>query len=184
MNNWLQCLNKGKKGEERVKTYLERTGWNVEDVSLVEEFQGKDTDFLVSLNSRKTTIEVKTDANINNTGNVCLEEIQSLEKNTPGWIAYCEAEYIWFVCDNIARIAKREDLMEYYNKCRDYKEKTFRNVQFDFGNPPQIVSFDKDFILTSKQVIDHENRTSKIWLISWETFKKYYPVQEVDMEVC
>ena len=100
MDDFYSSLSTGKVGEQLVKTALEARNHKVEDVSDDWNYRRADIDFLLTnKQGQKTTLEVKTDAASERTGNVFIENYNSNIKshNLEGWFNYCEAEYICFL---------------------------------------------------------------------------------------
>ena len=103
MDNFYSSLSTGKVGEQLVKTALEARNHIVEDVSNDWNYRRKDIDFiLTNKQGQTTTIEIKTDAASENTGNVFIEYYNSNNQSHSydGWFKYCEAEYIGFIQPN------------------------------------------------------------------------------------
>lgn len=99
MNSFELCLQIGKSAENYVADYLTAAGHIVEDVSYEAAYMSKDIDFLLYKNNKYTTLEVKSDSKINQTGNLFFEV--GFDRTTgyyDGWFRKCEAAYICF-CD-------------------------------------------------------------------------------------
>lgn len=175
---WNICLAKGKVAEAKVAKHLLNKGYEVEDVSENKLYQGKDTDFLATKNGVSYTIEVKGDDNYEQTGNVCVEEYQHLEKGTLGWRYYCEADFLWFVAGKKAYIVRREDMFEYIDDCMEYQNSLFSN-DLDWNMATKPLPMDLSRVVRSTNIPDYEGRTGRIWLVNLENFKKYYHCQEV-----
>ena len=97
MNNFYKDLEKGKIGEVLAAQALTARGHIVEDVSDDWKYRRADIDFLLTnKQGQKTTLEVKTDAASENTGNFFIEYYNSNNKSHSydGWLNYCAAEYI------------------------------------------------------------------------------------------
>ena len=129
MNLFEQQNAKGKVGEALVSQYLINKGWDVEDTSSNPDYFKKDIDFLVSKNGLDMAIEVKTEAKMNETGNMFIEDKISYSYGSkPGWRHYCEADYMWHVNPKtqIAFVYKAKDMAELidsyvfkYRSCND-----------------------------------------------------------------
>lgn len=103
MDNFYSDLNRGKQGEILAAKALEGRGHKVIDVSNDWDYRRKDIDFiLTNKQGQTTTIEIKTDAASENTGNVFIEYYNSNNQSHSydGWFKYCEAEYIGFIQPN------------------------------------------------------------------------------------
>ena len=103
MDNFYSDLNRGKQGEILAAKALEGRGHKVIDVSNDWKYRRKDIDFiLTNKQGQTTTIEIKTDAASEYTGNVFIEytNTNNEQHNYLGWLMYCEAEYIGFIQPN------------------------------------------------------------------------------------
>lgn len=99
MANFINDLQRGRKGEQMVAAALERKGHTIKDVSMDVAYQYKDIDFLLTKNGKHTTLEVKNDIRSNDTGNVFIEmfNYNNVVRKYKGWFFYCEASYICFL---------------------------------------------------------------------------------------
>jgi len=96
--------NSGDFGEIAVKEYLKRKfKCQIYDCSDIPKYREKDIDFLYSVNDGKgwTSVEVKTDNRMSETGNIVVENAMFRKSGrVNGWLYYCEANILCFVDDN------------------------------------------------------------------------------------
>ena len=127
-------LAKGKVGEGLVCQYLQNKGWEVEDTTENPAYFKKDIDFLVKKDNLNMAIEVKTEAKMNQTGNMYIEDKLVYEdgREADGWWHYCEADYMWHVnpATQTAFVYRADEMKKYitwhycrYARCNDgFKE--------------------------------------------------------------
>lgn len=109
---------RGKVAERQVLLQLEHDGYQVEDVSDVEDYQNIGIDFIATRGNQRFTLDVKSDNKIES--NICLE----LETDGKiGWWLYSKANFIFIVprLDDYALkgnyfILSRESAKEYLGK--------------------------------------------------------------------
>lgn len=99
MNLFQRQSAKGQVGETLALNYLTSKEWKVEDVSKNENYFDKDIDFLVEKEGASTSIDVKTEDKMSETGNMFIEWgiNYSNGKYKGGWAHYSKAEYIWHI---------------------------------------------------------------------------------------
>lgn len=121
-----QNLKEGDIGETIATDFLKSIGLTVEDVSSNPDYFDKDIDLIATCGTATMTVEVKADAKVSNTGNVCIEVIGNKAKNKKGWIYYCQATHIFFVDvkNRICYCVRREELLELYRNKANY----FRHI--------------------------------------------------------
>lgn len=95
--NFLKAKRIGNQGEKLVAEWLQRIGYEVEDVSMNRDYFAKDIDFIVTKGEEEMAVEVKTDQRMADSGNVLLEVRVDVDKNKPGWWQYCQATHLFFV---------------------------------------------------------------------------------------
>lgn len=78
-------------GEQELKDWLRGYGYKVKDVSDNPIYWKKDIDLIVD---GETTIEVKWDSKLAETGNLFIETISNIDNNKKGWYEFCEADYL------------------------------------------------------------------------------------------
>lgn len=102
MNSFEFCKQIGLEKQKAVKSYLEKRGHKVNDVSENKEYQDKDIDFLLTSPTGQTcSLEIKSDSKIDKTGNFFFEVSFNRKTGTyPGWYQKCKADYICFVNNN------------------------------------------------------------------------------------
>lgn len=119
MNLFNQQLKKGKVGELLVLNHLQKQGAQVEDVTNNPAYFEKDIDFITN----DFSLDVKYDTCFTYTGNLFIEYELAYESGSkPGWIKYCEADFIYYVdaATHTCLIFKTEEMREYVknNKCK------------------------------------------------------------------
>lgn len=127
MDNFYSDLNRGKVGEALAAKALVARGHKVIDVSDNWDYRRKDIDFvLTNKQGQTTTLEVKTDAASENTGNVFIEygNINNKTHNYLGWLMYCEAEYIGFVQPH----NKKAMIVSFDELKQNIKENSYRSA--------------------------------------------------------
>ena len=125
MDNFYSDLNRGKQGEVLAAKALAERGHKVIDVSDDWDYRRKDIDFiLTNKQGQTTTLEIKTDAASENTGNVFIEYANSNNEkhNYLGWLMYCEAEYIGFIQPN----NKKAMIVSFDELKQNIKENSYR----------------------------------------------------------
>lgn len=92
-------LKEGNYGEDLLRKFMAFKGFEVEDLSYIQEYREKDIDFKFRrVGGKWKTIEVKTDNRMANTGNIVVEVAMNRQSGkVPGWLYYCEADYLCFV---------------------------------------------------------------------------------------
>lgn len=91
-----QNLKEGNIGEAIAAEFLTSVGFSVDDVSSNPDYFYKDIDLIATIDEETITVEVKADAKVSSTGNVCIEVIGNKAKNKKGWIYYCQARKLRF----------------------------------------------------------------------------------------
>ena len=81
-----QNLKEGNIGEAIAAEFLTSVGFSVDDVSSNPDYFYKDIDLIATIDEETITVEVKADAKVSSTGNVCIEVIGNKAKNKKGWI--------------------------------------------------------------------------------------------------
>lgn len=121
-----QNLKEGNIGEAIAAEFLTSVGFSVDDVSSNPDYFYKDIDLIATIDEETITVEVKADAKVSSTGNVCIEVIGNKAKNKKGWIYYCQATHIFFVDvkNRICYCVRREELLNLYRKKANY----FRHI--------------------------------------------------------
>lgn len=121
-----QNLKEGNIGEAIAAEFLTSVGFSVDDVSSNPDYFYKDIDLIATIDEETITVEVKADAKVSSTGNVCIEVIGNKAKNKKGWIYYCQATHIFFVDvkNRICYCVRREELLNLYRK----KANCFRHI--------------------------------------------------------
>lgn len=118
-------LKEGRVGEDIAVKYLSSLGLAVRDVSREPSYFSKDIDLIATFEGGgQMTVEVKADAKISQTGNVCIELVGNRAKNKLGWFYYCEATHLFFVDVNssVCHCVRREELQELYeNKKHEFR---------------------------------------------------------------
>ena len=117
-NDFDKDLEVGALGEEKVKQALTRLGHTVTNTSI--ELQMKDIDFICcNRKNQQTTLEVKSDFRVNDTGNVYIEisNMNNKRNGYKGWYYYCEAEHLGVVEPqaNVCHIFQMNELREIIN---------------------------------------------------------------------
>lgn len=124
-NNFEEKLNEGKETEKLIATLLISKGFEVEDMSDVEEYQAIDTDFLIHKKGT-WTMEIKSDSRIGKTGNIFLEVGMSRSTGFyEGWFNKCESDYMC-IYDTVNSIAYMLD----WDKTKKYAKSNGRNISF------------------------------------------------------
>lgn len=103
VRNFKTTRNSGDFGETAVKEYLKRKyGCLIHDCSELPEYRSKDIDFFYSKDGKGwTSVEVKTDNRMSETGNIVIENAMFRKKGrVNGWLYYCEANILCFVDEN------------------------------------------------------------------------------------
>lgn len=115
--NFLKAKRVGDQGEKLVADWMQRLGYNVEDVSMNRDYFDKDIDFLMSKDGEEMTVEVKTDQRMADSGNVLLEIRVDVDKNKDGWWKYCQATHLFFVDIRQKQVhcVRREELKQLVN---------------------------------------------------------------------
>lgn len=127
MDNFYSDLNRGKQGETLAAKALEARGHKVIDVSDDWNYRCADIDFvLTNKQGQTTTLEVKTDAASEYTGNVFVEYYNSNNQSHEyqGWFKYCEAEYIGFIQPN----NKKAMIVSFEELKQNIKENSYRSA--------------------------------------------------------
>lgn len=115
-NLFNQQMKVGEIGEALVANYLNKQGYKVEDVTKDNEYFSKDIDFFYAAGDYWTAIDVKYDTRFTTTGNLFIEDSIGYERGTkPGWLHYCQAEYIYYVdaATHMCLIFKMEEMKQY-----------------------------------------------------------------------
>jgi len=123
---WNADLAKGKKGEAIVASTLSNRGWNIITSSYDKLTQDGDSDLIVEKGKIKREIEVKYDGRMHETGNICLENLDTTS-GKKGWWQTIQADYLFFLCQKThdmyaIRVA---DLKEYVAKYPPRKVYTY-----------------------------------------------------------
>lgn len=94
-NNFKNDLERGKVGEEIVKSFLGDLDWvtDLNDVRDDKEYQKQDIDFVVKTSY---SIEVKTDSLAHITGNLAYEYISNKNYNSVGCFEKTKSDYIYY----------------------------------------------------------------------------------------
>ena len=114
-------LARGKHGEHIVAAALTARGHKVIDKSDDWEYRRKDIDFIITNSAaQETTLEIKTDAASERTGNLYIEyyNVNNKSHSYNGWLFYCGAEYIGFLQEGkgLLHICSLLDLRENIEK--------------------------------------------------------------------
>lgn len=123
-------LSTGKIGEDKFLQWAYITKKNICDVRNEVFFRKLDIDFIIYKNHKEIYIEIKTDKNIGETGNLIFEDVihwKTGDKN--GWIHYCEADYI-IVYDEI----KNKFIILDWKKIRPIILKCSRKITVTYKN--------------------------------------------------
>lgn len=133
-SNFLNDLNTGEIGEEKVYEYLSlnKSVKRIEDVRKDKDYQCIDVDFVCyDENNKKCLIEVKTDRKAHNTGNIVYEIISNKYYNTVGCFEKTKADKIFYYLLNTDElyIINVKKLRIYVNK--KYKNKNKERIMGD-----------------------------------------------------
>ena len=96
LDELLESLEPRKPGEWELKTTLRRNNYKVRDVSNDSYYWNKDIDLIATNNitNNVSTIEVKWDRRIAETGNFYIEFYNPRSRNSKGWFCFCEADLL------------------------------------------------------------------------------------------
>lgn len=119
-------LSRGRKGELVVSAALFKRGWEVVDVTKLQNYQKKDIDFRIHKNDVHLSIEVKTDRYISSTSNFVIEQnnTANLSHNGLGWFHYTEADILAYVCEHTHNIFtfNVDDMKQYLSQGGTYEQ--------------------------------------------------------------
>lgn len=121
-----ESLKQGKLGEYVIRDYLERQEWvkQVINLSSDERYQQKDIDLMVETkNNQFRTLEIKTDYQAHETGNIAYEMTTS---GNIGCLEKTEADYVVFFIpeQNIAYNSDTNVLRQYvHDNCHKWELK-------------------------------------------------------------
>ena len=89
MNLFNKQLEKGEQGEQAIEEYYKKQGYIVQNMTKKKEYWQKDIDLIIN----GQTVEIKTDARIAYTQNLCFELVSNNneEMYKPGWFLTSEA---------------------------------------------------------------------------------------------
>lgn len=92
-------VTEGNGGENLLKNYIIHKGFQVINRADDPSYRAKDIDFEFSRNGKKWhSVEVKSDYRMAQTGNIVIEVAMYRKSGkTPGWLYYCEADYLCFI---------------------------------------------------------------------------------------
>lgn len=94
--DFIKEYKKGVIGEELAINYFKRKGWIVYDVRNEWFYRKKDIDFIIEMDNRRFSFEVKTQKRINQKHEIIVETC-NLNLNKDGWFYYSECDYFLFV---------------------------------------------------------------------------------------
>lgn len=109
----------------------------IKDVSLDKEYQKIDVDLIINHNNKEYKVEIKTDKTYHK--NLFLEIVSSFERNTLGWFAYTEADYLFYGFSEsgdvyLIPILELRGLTEENSFCeKEAKENVGQNIKTSIG---------------------------------------------------
>lgn len=94
--SWDEYLEPIHDGEYELKKILREAGFKVKDVSEDPHYFHKDIDLIATspITFKTTTIEVKADYRMSETGNFYIEVANPRSKGGKGWFKFCEADIL------------------------------------------------------------------------------------------
>ena len=110
-------MAKGKRSEDKAAKFLANQGYNVYDMSDDKEYRKKDIDFILEKDGVQTTLEVKNSSSAKY-GTVWIEDVLNIKKNKPGWIHYCQADYLAAVGKGMMYFYKTDEMLDYINEVK------------------------------------------------------------------
>ena len=92
-------VSTGTGGEDLLKKYMQRKGFQIINRADDPTYRAKDIDFEFSRDGETwRSIEVKSDSRMAQTGNIVVEVAMYRKSGrSPGWLYYCEADYLCFI---------------------------------------------------------------------------------------
>ena len=109
-------MTTGRFGEKFFEEKMKQQGLLTIDVSGNSSYFDKDIDFLVkNEEGRTTTVEVKCDTRIHNTGNMFIEVSNPRSKGGNGWFTFIQAEFLAYedIINKTIYMLKVSDLKKY-----------------------------------------------------------------------
>lgn len=129
--NWEELLEPVHPGESDLKEYLRRAGYKVKDVSDNCAYFGKDIDLIVfCMDGAPSTLEVKWDYRLADTGNLYIELENPRSERGLGWFSFCEADFLFYGDANnkLFYIFNRKELFDFIET---YKKEWRRSGTYD-----------------------------------------------------
>lgn len=150
-------MAKGKRSEDKTAKFLSNQGYDVYDMSDDKEYRKKDIDFVLEKDGVKTTLEVKNSSSARY-GTVWIEDVLNIKKNKPGWIHYCQADYLAAVGKGMMYFYKTDEMLDYINEVKSGQatympqERIQEDPKFK-GEKSRIYGVNmKDYALTGRYV--------------------------------
>ena len=83
----------GRKGVARVVAYAKSKGKVIEDLQGDQYYRSVDVDLIIN----GQLVEIKTDDKMKCTGNIYVEDISCVEKQSPGWLRKSKAQWVGYI---------------------------------------------------------------------------------------
>lgn len=171
----------GKQGEAITYNYLTSKGWQVQDLTNVKEYFGKDVDFIAIKDGQELKIETKLNR-VGRATTVYIEDMLNIYKGRAGWLHYTEADFIFIVKPSYKRIYvfKTDEMRHYIDRVKVEKANLDITKEDWFKNPYLAEErYTEDWAWEKRF---YEPSVSKCYLVDMEKYEALgYGVQKIDL---